>query len=271
MNITFIGGGNMAGALITGLLQKGVSPAEIGVVEVAEAARARLKQAFGVTVFEEISARSVTGGTVILAVKPQQLAAIALALQGLLAGRLVISIAAGVRSADISRWLGGHALLVRAMPNTPATVLAGVTGLYALEGVDALLRHQAETILGAVGKTFWLANEAQMDAITAISGSGPAYVFFFMEALQQAAVKLGFSLEEARLLVLETFAGAASLASQSGEEAATLRHRVTSPGGTTEAALLVMERAGVREAIAAAALAACARSRELGEELGGMG
>ena len=271
MNITFIGGGNMAGALITGLLQQGFEPSAIGVVEIFAESRAQLSEKFGVATYEEISAAAVAADIIVLAVKPQQLHGVAVQLQGRLDGKLIISIAAGVRSADLSSWLGGHGVIVRAMPNTPAMVLAGVAGLYALPGVPEHQRRQAETILGAVGSTLWTEREEQMDAITAISGSGPAYVFLLIEALQGAAVELGFTLEEARTLSQETFLGAAKLASQSSEDAATLRARVTSKGGTTERAILVMEAAGVKRIITQAAQAACERSRELGDELGKMG
>jgi pyrroline-5-carboxylate reductase len=271
MNITFIGGGNMAGALITGLLQQGFESSAIGVVEISAESRARLSEKFGITTHEEIGAAAVAADIIVLAVKPQQLHGVATQLHGRLDGKLVISIAAGVRSADLSNWLGGHTVIVRAMPNTPAMVLAGVAGLYALPGVPEHQCRQAETILGAVGTTLWLEKEAQMDAITAISGSGPAYVFLFIEGLQKAAVELGFTPDEARILSLETFLGAAKLASQSSEDAATLRARVTSRGGTTERAILVMEAAGIKQAIIQAAQAACLRSRELGDELGKMG
>jgi len=272
MNITFIGGGNMAGALITGMLQKGFDPTAIGVIEISAEGRAQLSKKFGIATLEEISATAIAAADVIvLAVKPQQLHGVATQLHGLLDGKLVISIAAGVRSADLSIWLGGHNVIVRAMPNTPAMVLAGVTGLYALPEVPEHQRRQAETILGAVGTTLWLEREVQMDSITAISGSGPAYVFLFIEALQEAAAELGFTPEEARTLSLETFLGAAKLAIQSSEDAATLRARVTSKGGTTERALLVMEAAGIKQTIIQAAQAASLRSRELGDELGRLG
>ncbi|MCE5180732.1 MAG: pyrroline-5-carboxylate reductase [Betaproteobacteria bacterium] len=271
MNITFIGGGNMAGALISGLLQKGFARKNIGVVELSAEGRTRLNEKFGVATHEKISAASIAGDIVVLAVKPQQLPDVATQLCGLLDGKLVISIAAGVRSTDLSRWLGGHAMVVRAMPNTPAMVLAGITGLYASPEVPAAQRKQAETVLGAVGTTLWLEQEERMDAITAISGSGPAYVFLFIEALQQAAVELGFSPDEARTLSTETFLGAAKLAGQSAEDAATLRARVTSKGGTTERGILALENAGVRQAVVQAAQAACLRSRELGDELAKMG
>ncbi|HUX63273.1 pyrroline-5-carboxylate reductase [Sulfuricella sp.] len=271
MNITFIGGGNMAGALISGLLQKGFDPKAINVVEISAEGRAHLSEKFGVATQEEIGAAAISGDIVVLAVKPQQLFGVAAQLHGLLDGKLVISIAAGVRSADLSRWLGGHTMIVRAMPNTPAMVLAGVTGLCALPEVPENQRSQAETILGAVGMTLWLEREEQMDAITAISGSGPAYVFLFIEALQEAAVGLGLTPDQARALSLETFLGATKLALQSSEDAATLRARVTSKGGTTESAILVMESAGIKRVITQAAQAACLRSRELGDELGKIG
>lgn len=271
MNITFIGGGNMAGALITGLLQKGFAAKQIGVVEISAESRTRLEQQFGVATHDAINAAAVGGDIVVLAVKPQQLFEVARQLRGLVNGKLVISIAAGVRGVDLSRWLGGHAELVRAMPNTPAMVLAGMTGLYALPRVSEPQRRQAETVLGAVGTTLWLESESQMDAVTAISGSGPAYVFLFMEALQAAAEELGFAPDAARALSLQTFAGAAQLAAASEEDAAALRARVTSKGGTTERAILSMENAGIRQAIVEAARAACLRSRELGDELSKMG
>ena len=271
MNITFIGGGNMAGALITGLLQQGFAASQINVVEISAEGRAHLAQQYGGGVEENLSAASLRGDIVVLAVKPQQLQSVASQLQGLLTGKLVISIAAGVRSGDLSRWLGGHSMIVRAMPNTPAMVLAGVTGLYARPEVAAAQRSQADTVLGAVGKTVWLEREEQMDAITAISGSGPAYVFLFIQALQEAAAELGFDPAQARTLSLETFLGAAKLARHSPEDAATLRARVTSKGGTTERAIAAMEQAGLRQTIVQAARAACLRSRELGDELGKTG
>jgi len=268
MNITFIGGGNMASALIAGLLQKGFKAASINVVEIAPEGRARLEASYGVHTYADLSPEAVATDILVLAVKPQQLCDLAARLRGLLGRQLVISIAAGIRSADLSRWLGGYGLVVRAMPNTPAMVMAGVSGLYAMPAVSEEQRRQAEEILGAVGSTLWLADETRMDAITAISGSGPAYVFYFIEAMQQAAHELGFTPEEARRLSIETFVGAAKLAAGSDEDAATLRARVTSKGGTTERALQTMEAAAVKQEIVRGVLAAAARSRELGEELG---
>jgi pyrroline-5-carboxylate reductase len=186
----------------------------------------------------------------------------------LLDRQLVVSIAAGVRVPDLSRWLAGHSRVVRAMPNTPALIGAGMTGLYAPPTVSAAERESAGRVLAAVGQTLWVADEALIDAVTAVSGSGPAYVFLLIEAMQQAAAELGFSADEARLLSVATAQGAAQLAAQSPEPASVLRERVTSKGGTTAAALAVMAERGVRDAIAAGALAAAARSRELGLQLG---
>ena len=271
MNITFIGGGNMASALISGLTKQGCSPSAIRVVEISPEGRERLQAAYGVSVFENADDAALAGDIVVLAVKPQQLHGVAAQLQGKLAGKLVISIAAGVRGSDLARWLGGHSQLVRAMPNTPAMILSGITGLYALPGVSAEQKRQAEGVLDAVGKVVWLDAETGMDAITAISGSGPAYAFYFMEALEAAAREFGFPAGQARALSVETFLGAAKLAATSDEDLATLRARVTSKGGTTERALLTMEEAGVKAAIVRAAQAAAERSRELGDELGKAG
>ena len=258
----------MAGALIAGLLQKGYAPNNISVVEISAENRLKLEQAHGVKTYADLDPSAVTCDVVVLAVKPLQLPALAGALRTELKQQLVISIAAGVRLADLSRWMGGYSLLVRAMPNTPAMVMAGVSGLYALPGIAPAQIAQADAILAAVGSTLWLEDENQMNAITAISGSGPAYVFYFIEALQQAALTLGLSAEQAGHLSLATFSGAAKLAEASSEDAAILRARVTSKGGTTERAIQSMETAGVKQHIMEAARAAADRSRELGNELG---
>ena len=271
MNITFIGGGNMSTALIGGLIQKGFDKQHIRVVEIAAEHQERLRQTFGVQVYPALSKEAVTDATLVLAVKPQNLFAVATELREWLDSQLVISIAAGVRTDDLSRWLGGHEVLVRAMPNTPALVVSGITGLYAMPKVDVAQRHQAETILSAVGTTLWLERETQMDAVTAVSGSGPAYVFYFMEALQEAGVQLGFTPDQARQLSIETFLGAARLALKSPEDLATLRARVTSKGGTTERAIQTMEAEHIGHAVIRAVHAASARSKELGDELGKMG
>jgi pyrroline-5-carboxylate reductase len=269
VHITFIGGGNMASALAGGLLQRGWQARQLRIVEVDAAARERIARQFGVAVTG--SAQVAGSDVVVLAVKPQQLREAAAALAPGLREQLVVSIAAGVRVADLARWLGGYARIVRAMPNTPALVHAGVTGLYAPAGVSAGERQAAEDILGAVGRTLWVADEAQIDAVTAVSGSGPAYVFYFIEALEQAAAELGFDAGEARLLALETFHGAVLLARSGTDDPATLRRRVTSKGGTTERAVRELDAAAIRTGIVAAVRAACERSRELGEELGRAG
>ena len=268
MNITLIGGGNMAAALIGGLIAKGHAPAGIRVVELQPEARARLAAQFGVACAQAPAALDTLGEVVVLAVKPQQMRAAAQTLKSRLARELVISIAAGIRLADLSRWLGGYGTLVRCMPNTPALVGAGISGLYAGAAVGARQRTLAEAVLGAVGATLWVAEESQLDPVTAISGSGPAYVFYFIEALQQAAQEMGFSADDARKLAVETFVGTAKLAAQSPESVALLRERVTSKGGTTERALASMEDDGVKGLIVRALHAANQRAHELGEQLG---
>ena len=268
MNITFIGGGNMASALIGGLLRQGYLPAQIGVVEVSAEGRERIKHEFNVEAVADLSQGVANSKVVVLAVKPQQLPTVARELSALLDNHMVISIAAGVRANDISRWLAGYTRIVRAMPNTPALVGAAVTGLYAMAGVSEAERTAAEGILVAVGSVLWVTREELLDTVTAISGSGPAYVFYFIEAMQKAAHELGLDPAQARQLSVETFVGAARLASQSSEDPATLRARVTSPGGVTERAIQALENEGVKSAIMRAIHVANERSRELGDEFG---
>ncbi len=268
MKITFLGGGNMASALIGGLLNRGFPAADISVIEMVAESRTRLEKDYRVRCHDMPDETSLNCDALILAVKPQQLRGACASVRKHLKRQLVISIAAGSRLADLSRWLDGYTRLVRAMPNTPALIGAGITGLFAHPDVSEAERLGAERVLQAVGDTLWIADESQIDAVTAISGSGPAYVFLFLEALQQAATELGFTEKQARRLSIETVLGAAKLAAQSDEPASTLRERVTSKGGTTEAALRVMEERKVKESIIAAALAANARSAQLGEILG---
>ncbi len=268
MKITFLGGGNMASALIGGLLNNGFPAKEIAVIEIGEERRANLEKRFGVRCFAEPDATALNCDALLIAVKPQQMREACLPLQSLLDRQLVISVAAGLRLADLSGWLGGHDKLVRAMPNTPALIGAGVTGLYALPSVSEAERLGAERIMNAVGSSLWVSEEEQIDAVTALSGSGPAYVFYFIEALQQVAAELGFSARQARHLSIETVLGSAKLAALSEEPASVLRERVTSKGGTTEAALSEMNRLGLKEAIVAGVKAAHARSGEIGELLG---
>ncbi|MCX7896799.1 MAG: pyrroline-5-carboxylate reductase [Rhodocyclaceae bacterium] len=268
MKITFLGGGNMAAALMGGLKKQGFSVAGMQVVEIDADRRAWLAEAFGVRTTASVDAAALDCEALVLAVKPQQMKAALAPLAGRLAAQLVISIAAGLRLADLSRWLAGHDRLVRAMPNTPALIGAGITGLYAPPHVDREERALAERILAAVGKTLWLDDEALMDVVTALSGSGPAYVFYFLEALIEAGVSLGLPAAAARELALTTFAGASQLAQASHESLAELRARVTSKGGTTEAALAVFAANGVAKAIGEGVFAAARRGRELSRSLG---
>ncbi|MDO9227717.1 MAG: pyrroline-5-carboxylate reductase [Pseudomonadota bacterium] len=267
MKIGFIGGGNMAAAIIGGLLQKGFAREDIIVAEQQPERRPWLAREFGVEVVDNAAA-ALTADVVLLAVKPQQLRAALCCLPSLDPGQLIVSIAAGVRAGDISRWLRDHPTVVRAMPNTPALVGAGITGLYALPGVDEAHKALATQLLEAVGSVVWVDSEAQIDAVTAISGSGPAYVFLFIEALEQAAVDLGLPAVTARQLTLHTFLGAAALAIRDKSTPAELRERVTSKGGTTERGLLALEEGGVKYAIGLAARAAAERAQEMGELFG---
>lgn len=268
MQTLFIGGGNMAQALIGGLLADGEAPDSVTVVEPLEPQRALLTERFGVRCSARPADLVPGSEVVVLAVKPQQMRTVCTELAPLLDGQLVISIAAGLRANDLSRWLGGHARLVRCMPNTPALIGAGLTGLCAMPGLADADRETADTLLASVGQTLWVEDEAMLDAITAISGSGPAYVFYFMEAMHTAALGMGFDDEQARQLTLATFGGAARLAADSPEPASVLRERVTSKGGTTAAALEVMRARAVDRHIVEALAAARTRSETLGDELG---
>lgn len=272
MKIAFIGGGNMAAALIAGLAGKVTPGANIHVVDPHAAALERLQREHGVTTAAAIDGTVTQGEVIVLAVKPQSMREVTTALQPLLAEAshkpLVVSIAAGIRARDLARWLGGYDAIVRCMPNTPALIGMGVTGMVAHDGVTAGQRTLADQVLAAVGTTLWLDDEAQIDAVTAVSGSGPAYVFYFIEALQQAGTELGLTAEQSLALAQATFTGAAQLAARSDEPVAVLRERVTSKGGTTYAALTSMEQGGVKAAIVTAVKAAAARGKELGDELG---
>lgn len=270
MQIGFIGGGNMAYALMAGLATGlGKDGLQLHVVDPNPGTLAKLASEFGAVTADAPDARLAACDVVVLAVKPQQMREAAQSLAAAVPNLpLVLSVAAGIRADDLSRWLNGHRAIVRSMPNTPALVGAGIAGLYALDGANAAQRALAEQIVGAVGASVWCEREEQLDAVTAISGSGPAYVFYFIEALQQAALELGLNAEQGAQLALATFAGAAKLAGQSADPVNVLRERVTSKGGTTYAALTSMEAAGVKQAIVAAAHAAAQRSAELGDEFG---
>lgn len=268
LKIAFIGGGNMAQALIGALAGKLVPANQLHVVDVMPSTLTLLSQRFGVTTASEPTDALADCDVIVLAVKPQQLRDVVATIEPFIHSQLILSIAAGIRAVDISRWLGGHQLIVRTMPNTPALISQGMTGAYAMSGVSELQKQRADALLRAVGDTVWVEDEAQIDAVTAISGSGPAYVFYFIEAMQQAATELGLSAEQGRRLAQATFAGAAALAGQSEEPVSMLRERVTSKGGTTYAALSSMESSGVKSALVKALHAAADRGRELGEEYG---
>ncbi|MCX7169526.1 MAG: pyrroline-5-carboxylate reductase [Proteobacteria bacterium] len=272
MKITFLGGGNMANALIGGMRKQGFSVAAMQVVEPVEKNREKLTEEFGVRCCAAVDAAALSCEVLILAVKPQQIKNALEPLTGQfrdhLVNQLVVSVAAGLRLTDISRWLGGYQQLVRCMPNTPALIGAGLTGLFASNAVGREGRDTAEKIMGAVGITLWIDTEEQMDAVTAVSGSGPAYVFYFIEALEQAAQALGFDVATARIMAIETFVGAAKLAEQSHVPVSLLRERVSSKGGTTEAALNSFNASGISAAILKGVQAAVARGRELGDEIG---
>jgi pyrroline-5-carboxylate reductase len=266
MKLGFIGGGNMATAIIGGMLQNNFAASAIDVADTQPERRTALAQEFGVAVHEH-AAEVCTADVIVLAVKPQQMPELLRGLPPLKPEQLVLSIAAGVRASDISRWLDGHPTVIRSMPNTPALVGAGISGLYALPAVTDAQKAQANRILEAVGSTVWVTQESQIDTITAISGSGPAYVFFFIEALEQAAIDLGLPAETARQLTLQTFAGAATLAMKDPASPAELRARVTSKGGTTEQGIMALQKGHVSHSIGLAARAAAKRAVEIGNLL----
>ncbi len=269
-NITFIGGGNMAHSLIGGLIADGYQAERVHVADPDPAKRMDLAKRFRVHVHEDNREAVLHAAAVVLAVKPQLIKSVLEPLGPVLREQqsLVISIAAGVREPDISRWLGGRIAVVRTMPNTPALVRAGATALYANDYVSQNQRDLAESLLRAVGIVQWLDDEALLDIVTALSGSGPAYFFLLMETLEAAAIELGLPERTARLLTLETALGAARMALESDEDPGRLRLRVTSPGGTTEAATRVLETGGVQKLFQRALQAATNRAGELGRLLG---
>jgi pyrroline-5-carboxylate reductase len=268
VSIGFIGGGHMASALIGGLLGKGFAPGQLQVVEVSAEARERLQQRFGIEARALLDPVVTSCECIVLATKPQQLHEVAAGLASSLHHQLIISIAAGIRTEDLARWLGGYRRIVRAMPNTPAILGCGMSALYAAPAANASECNIAESILSAVGETLWLSDESAMDAVTAVSGSGPAYVYYFIEALEEAARRQGLDAAAARQLTLQTVLGAARLAAEGPEDATVLRARVTSTGGTTERAIKSFDAAGLKDIVACAVDAAAERSRELGAEFG---
>lgn len=268
--LAFIGGGNMASSLIGGLVADGYDPGHILVSDPQHQKLADLAARFGVRSVADNAAAARRADVLVLAVKPQALKPVCLELRAAVRAHkpLLISIAAGVRESFVQEWLGGGLPLVRTMPNTPAMIQAGATVLHAGPGVTADQRNLAESILRAVGLTRWVANEGDLDAVTALSGSGPAYFFLVMESMEQAGIELGLDPETARLLTIQTALGAARMAMESRDAPATLRERVTSPGGTTERALEIFEDGDLRALFRRALSGARDRSEELSKLLG---
>ena len=269
-SLTFIGGGNMAGSLVGGLIADGWDPDRIQVADPDPQQRERMAARYQIHTTPDNLAAVGDADVVVLAVKPQLVEEVARGLAAAISGTqpLIISIAAGIRATTLRNWLGDTMAIVRAMPNTPAMVQSGATALYANAAVSEQQRSLAETILRAVGLVIWVDDESDMDAVTALSGSGPAYFFLFIEALQAAGQELGLSGETARLLALQTAFGAARMALESAQDAGTLRRHVTSPGGTTERAIKSLQESGFEQIISRALKAAAERSRELAEEFG---
>ncbi len=269
--IGFIGGGNMAAALIGGLIADGMPPSRLLVSDPDQAKAGALAERFGITAVANNAEAADRADVLLLAVKPQQLETVARELAPTLSspgGPLLISIAAGIRTDTLRAWLGNDRLaVVRTMPNTPAMIQAGATALFAADGVSAAQRDTAEQIMRAVGLALWLDDESLMDAVTAVSGSGPAYYFLVMEAMETAAIELGLPADTAHLLTLQTALGAARMAMESNDGPATLRQKVTSPGGTTEAALQRLQDGGLPRLFAEALKAAHERSVELSNSL----
>jgi pyrroline-5-carboxylate reductase len=265
--IAFIGGGNMAGAIIGGLIRDGLAAARIEVVEPVAEARAKLQTQFGITAQERAGPALARAGLVVWAVKPQTFKDAAGQARPHTGNALHLSVAAGIRSDSIAQWLGSERI-VRSMPNTPALIGKGITALYARPGVSADDQRRVEQVIATTGESLWVNEEVQLDAVTALSGSGPAYVFFFLEAMTQAGVEMGLTREQAYQLSVATFAGASELARASDDPPQLLRQRVTSKGGTTHAAISSMEQDQVQSLFMKALHAARQRARELGDEFG---
>ncbi|MFU8836712.1 MAG: pyrroline-5-carboxylate reductase [Thiohalomonadaceae bacterium] len=268
--IGFIGGGNMAGSLIGGLISDGFAAEKIWVAEPDQQRREELAGRFSLHTSADNLALVNEVDVVVLAVKPQAMQAVCQEISTAVQTKrpLLISVAAGLRSADLNRWLGGNQAIVRSMPNTPALVQSGATALFANAQVSDSQAELAESIMRAVGLTLWLDDETLMDAVTAISGSGPAYFFLLMEMLEQTGSQMGLAPKNARLLALQTAFGAAKMALESQDDAATLRARVTSPGGTTERAIGLLEQGEIRTLFAQALDGARQRAAELADQLG---
>ena len=265
--LAFIGGGNMASAILGGLLKQGLPPAQVCVLEPFADTAAKLQSEFGVTVLPAASAALVNSDLVIWAVKPQVFKEAAAPVAQFTGNALHLSVAAGIRSDSIARWLGTDRV-VRSMPNTPALVGQGITGLFARAGVTDADKQRIQQVLQSTGEWLWVNQESDLDVVTALSGSGPAYVFYFLEAMTEAGIQMGLSAEQSYQLAQATFGGATHLSRQSTESPDVLRQRVTSKGGTTYAALTTMADAKVKESFIQAMLAAQRRAGELGDEFG---
>ena len=267
MNIAFIGGGNMASAIIGGLIKRGLAASRIQVVEPFDEQRAKLKKDFGLHAEAAPGANLTSASIVVWAVKPQTFKDAALHTRFHTKKALHLSVAAGIRSSSIAHWLGTERI-VRSMPNTPALIGKGMTALYARDAVTPGDKLAVESVIETTGEFVWLDDEAQLDAVTALSGSGPAYVFYFIEAMVEAGMAMGLSREQAHKLAVGTFVGSSALANASDEPPETLRARVTSKGGTTYAAITSMEQDNVKNLFMRAMHAAKQRARELGDEFG---
>ncbi len=267
--IGFIGGGNMASSLISGLIASGHAPEQIWVSDISPDTLTALKNQLNVNTSVDNDDIINAVDVVVLAVKPQTLSAVAQSIAAQIQQKksLVVSIAAGINQNSLSRWLGADTAIVRCMPNTPALVLTGATALHANDKVTGEQRDLAENILRSVGIALWVEDEAELDAVTAVSGSGPAYYFLLMEAMEKAALELGLSQETARLLVQQTALGAAKIALESAESPEQLRKRVTSPGGTTQRAIETFEQGGFTELVSKALHAARDRSIEMSKQM----
>lgn len=266
--IGFIGGGNMASSLLSGLIASGHSPRQLWVSDINEEALQSLSANLNVHVSTSNDDVINNSDVVVLAVKPQVLEEVAKAAAESIQNKqsLVVSIAAGVSQKSLSQWMGNEIAIVRCMPNTPSLVLTGATALHANEKVSVQQRDLAENIMRSVGIALWVDNESELDAVTAVSGSGPAYYFLLMEAIEKVAVELGLSETTARLLVQQTALGAAKIALESSESPEQLRRRVTSPGGTTQQAIDVFQQGGFVELVAKAVKAARNRSIEMSKQ-----
>jgi pyrroline-5-carboxylate reductase len=266
-HMAFIGGGNMASAIIGGLIRQGMRPDQFTVVEPFADTATKLLKDFGINALPAAGPELARADLVVWAVKPQVFSEAAAPVMPHTRNALHLSVAAGIRTDSIGRWVGTDRV-VRCMPNTPALVGQGITGLFACPSVTPADQKLVEQVIGTTGQFIWVQQESQLDAVTALSGSGPAYVFYFLEAMTEAGLGMGLSAEQAYQLAVATFSGASSLAAASSESPEVLRQRVTSKGGTTYAALTAMEAAGIKPAFVKAMQAAEQRARELGDEFG---